>query len=333
MSFHEIRGQDPAIRVLQAVLRHQRVGHAYLFTGPEGVGKRRAALAFAQALNCSGGERPCGACRSCLKVARGVHPDVRVLEPEGTGIRIEQVRELQRELHFKAFEGRWKTAILDEAERLRGPAANALLKTLEEPPEQSVLILVTASLDALPPTIISRCQRVRFRPLPLEVGVALLQEQGGYEADEARLLIQLTGGSVGRALRLGQALGRDRRARLLGLLGTQGFPGAQALLDTVEAITPRRERSRETAEPRDDLEDLLDLLRSWLRDLLLLKLGLPAERLVNQDHLNGLRRAAATVTAEQLCARFEAVARVHAALPRNPNPQLALEALVTGMWP
>ncbi|HEX7127872.1 MAG TPA: DNA polymerase III subunit delta', partial [Thermodesulfobacteriota bacterium] len=188
MPFDALLGQARAVSVLAAALRGGRVAHAYLFEGPEGVGRRMAALSLAQALNCEaaaeaegpslfgGGDGSdlrarggCGACRACRKIAAGQHPDVQTLAPEGQsggGIYlVAQIRGLARDLSFRPFEGRRKVAVLERAERLGPVAGNALLKTLEEPPAESHLVLLAPGRHHLLPTVASRCQVVTFRPL------------------------------------------------------------------------------------------------------------------------------------------------------------------------
>ncbi len=185
MPFSDIRGQDRAVRMLRAAIGRGRVHHAYLFAGPEGVGKELLARTFAQALDCEKGDGDaCGACVACRKIAHGNHPDVRLVMPEAEAvarkllakadiegtpsrdIRVEQVRDLRAKLALKAVEGRRRVAILVPADRMNPTAQNVLLKTLEEPPPDTTLILISSASDALLPTIRSRCARVLFGPLP-----------------------------------------------------------------------------------------------------------------------------------------------------------------------
>jgi DNA polymerase-3 subunit delta' len=192
MPFAELIAQDRALSSLRSALRRGALHHAYLFGGPEGVGKAQAARLLAQAANCEGGvagpgglrEDPCGACGPCRKIARGVHPDVLVLreeramakagvwEPKGgrtpsKDIVVDQVRDVvDRRLALRRFEGRRRFVIVDPADAMNPQAQNALLKTLEEPPEDTTLVLVASGADALLPTIRSRCMRITFRPLP-----------------------------------------------------------------------------------------------------------------------------------------------------------------------
>ncbi|WP_242372729.1 DNA polymerase III subunit delta', partial [Anaeromyxobacter sp. SG26] len=220
MPFSELIAQDRAVSSLRSALRRGALHHAYLFGGPEGVGKATAARLLAQAANCEapapeGGSRDdaCGTCGPCRKIARGVHPDVLVLheervmakagrwDPKGgrapsKDIVVDQVRDVvDRRLALKRFEGRRRFVVLDPADAMNPQAQNALLKTLEEPPDDTTLVLVASSPDALLPTIRSRCLRVPFAPLPAAAVAARLEAEG-RPAGEARLAAALAGGSL-----------------------------------------------------------------------------------------------------------------------------------------
>src|ERR1051325_9968022 len=179
VTFRDILGQEYALSLLQKALGSTRLGHAYLFYGPSGVGKRLTALQFAKVLSCHGAAvDACDKCTSCHKIDTGNHPDVVVINPEGTSIRIEHIRTLQRQLSYKPYESQRTVVIIDGCESLTPPAANALLKTLEEPPTSALLLLLTSKKDVLPLTIVSRCQQIPFRPLAPSYIRALLLQQG-----------------------------------------------------------------------------------------------------------------------------------------------------------
>lgn len=200
MGFNKLLGQAKAVDILQTAVKTGRIAHAYLFHGPSGVGKNKAALLFAQALNCLGSEGivPCESCPSCRKIDAGNHPDIRVIRPEGASVKIAQIRSLQEKAYFKCYEGRFKVIMIDDADLLTIEAANCLLKILEEPPRQTVFILIAEDARKLPATILSRCQAVRFALLKETILRDILAGQG---VDE-KIPLGLAGGSVGKVLEI-----------------------------------------------------------------------------------------------------------------------------------
>jgi len=329
MPFDDVIGQTRAVGFLQRALTTERVAHAYLFTGPAGVGKRVAALAFAQALNCevrqrSGDSRRltaaadgCGECRACRNIANGQHPDVQMIEPDGTTVKIEQIRTLEADAALVPYEGLWKVFILDKAERMMEPAANALLKTLEEPAKDTVFVLLTSAVAALLPTIVSRCQVVTFSPLPHGQIEALLRAQG-MEAAQARLIASLSRGSIERALSPEVASLPAMRDLLLEGL-RQGFQdGPAALIELAEKL----------AKDRETLQQQLELLSAWFRDLMVAKASGRREWLVNDDRGDAVARQADGLPMDAI---LDGLHVVHAAMDnmtRNANPRLVMEDLL-----
>lgn len=320
MSFSVVVGQEGAKEVLGRTLASERVAHGYCFLGPSGVGRKLTALAFAQALNCLAEEgRPCGACLACRKIATGNHPDVRVIVPDGLTLKIEQARELEREVSYRPLEGRFKVYVLDDAERMTLPTANALLKTLEEPPPQVVLILICRNPRLLPLTVLSRCQIVRFRPLAEEEFVVALGQRG-VAIGEARLLARICQGRLGLAMEGegGQVI--EQRNQALDLLRGVREKGVEALFVGVEPMGRDR--------PRAEL--ILEAWRLWYRDLLWLKAGAPEGGVVNSDCLPELRRQVAVYSMEQILQDMETLREIWQALQSNLSPRLGLEvALMT----
>jgi DNA polymerase III subunit delta' len=212
VGLESIRGHEEAVALLRRAIETDRVAHAYAFIGPEGVGRKTTALAFAATLAGAGAE---------ARIARGAHPDVRLIEPtspesnpKGTqAIRVENIRELGRLAALRPAEAPWKVFIVDQAETMTGAAPQAFLKTLEEPPARTVIILILEQLRALPATVLSRCQIVRFRPVVPEGVVALLPGGNRPEREQAlQWLGQVHSGGAGAVLQVGEAIGRDREA-------------------------------------------------------------------------------------------------------------------------
>ncbi len=382
MPFSGILGQSRAIVVLAAALRADRVPHAYLFEGLDGVGRRAAALALAQGLNClaradtgkrspgsAGAERggagamrgaselesgselaperapaddACGACRPCRKIAAGDHPDVQILAPEGQSgggvYLVDQIRTLARNLAFRPFEGRRKVAVLERAEALGPVAGNALLKTLEEPPASSHLVLLAPGRHHLLPTVASRCQAVTFRPLETADLVRILETRGlpaapdgGWDHAGAAQAAALADGSAGRAVALAAA---------------GGLEGRRALIDQVTRLSRRRvdelfRVAERLAADKDALPGHIETLRGWLRDLLVARAAVEGEApaghageprfavpLLCGDLAEAVAAQAADRRFEELAAGLAAIDAARAALRRNANRTLVVEQLL-----
>src|SRR5512139_1361138 len=217
MPFDAVLGQQQAIHQLRTALRSGHLAHAYLFSGIEGIGKCMAAIAFAKALNCqTHADDFCDDCAACRKTEKQLHPDIFFIEPDKNIIKIEQVRDIQKKIIFKPLEGRKKVVIIDQAEKLNLHAANCLLKTLEEPPDDTVLILVASTALPLLPTILSRCQSIRFAPLGVESLRSFLERRGGSE--NAGFIAAFAQGSIKRALVLLETAFLSRRKEIIELL-------------------------------------------------------------------------------------------------------------------
>jgi len=317
-----IVGQSAAIALLERAIALDRPAHAYAFVGPVGVGRRLTAVAFAQALLCP--TRGCGVCGVCRRIAAGQHPDCQVVvpippreNPKGAvAIRIEQIRELERVAALAPFEGSRKVFVLDEAERMTLPTAQALLKTLEEPPPRTHLVLILTNPRALPPTVLSRCQRVRFRPLADADAVRLLEGRG-VSGDASGLLARLTEGRPGLALTTDLETLRARRDAALALTAAP-----RARIGNALDGAPT-DRASVTA--------YLGFYWSWYRDALCLAAGGSATLLVNADQEAALRAVAARVSAPALVAALVGVKAAWIALEGNVNPRLALETALLGL--
>ncbi|HVP68902.1 MAG TPA: DNA polymerase III subunit delta' [Anaeromyxobacteraceae bacterium] len=340
MPFSEILGQDRAVGSLRAALRRGALHHAYLFAGPEGVGKGTAARLLAQAANCEGGraDDPCGACAPCRKIAKGIHPDVVVVEEERTMARagrwepkagrapsrdivVDQIRELvDRRLSLRRFEGRHRFVILDPADAMNPQAQNALLKTLEEPPPDTTLVLVSASADALLATVRSRCLRVGFPPLPQALVLDWLVAAGRNPA-EARLAASLSGGSLGRALSLDAGALADRRAAV--------EQAARLPEDDAGAWIAF---ARERAGDREAARETCEILLVWLRDVLARVAAGPGAPLALLDLEPVTAEAANALGPADVLRRGDSVRRALAALRHNAAPALALERMLIGWF-
>jgi len=313
--FAAIQGHERAGAFLRAAVGNERLAHALLFAGPDGVGKRSVALAFASWVHCqAGGSDACGACASCRQIAAGSHPDVQLVTvPTGKKeIGVDRVRELRRFVQLRPVLGKTKVAIIDDAPFLTVAAQNALLKTLEEPPAHSLLVLIASNPDALLATVRSRCQRLQFAPLPVDVVAAIVTRVAGIEAEMARELAVLAEGSPGRALALGRAIVGEGRERLIEAL---------AGLDVARYVRLAH-MAHELSHPEADAGVKLETLLAQYRDDALRAIGAPQLALHPPSTLSDLPAAA-------LLRRGDAVYETWSALRRgNPNRQLLFEALL-----
>ncbi len=260
MNFSDIIGHDRPVTILKRALANDALAHACLFSGEPGIGKRLTARALAAALNCTapGPDGGCGVCPSCRKVAADGHPDVHLLVPDGTEIKIDQVREIQASLALRPFEGARKVLIVDGAETLNDASQNAFLKTLEEPPGDTLIILVTSLPQRLLPTIRSRCQEVTFQPLPRHALAAVLRERRGLSEEDAWFAAALSRGSLGRALEMDVTQERGDRERFLGVWAGLGGMERGDVLALAEGV----------AKDREGFERILEIGIEWLRDRL-----------------------------------------------------------------
>ena len=316
-------GHDWTVRMLQHCVSRDRIGHAYLLTGPAQIGKTTLAMNFAQALNCTGDDRPCGHCTSCRKIADGNHPDVQIIEGINGSIKIEQIRQLQSVVALSPNESPWRVCILLNMDQATPEAANCLLKTLEEPPGRVVLILTAASSHSLLPTLVSRCQHLPLRALSNDKIEQALCETWQVQPDEAHALAQWSRGRIGWAV---SAL-QDRS-----LLDHR----AQFLTALVRALPAHRfERMRyaeQLSSHKEDISTALDVWRSWWRDLLMIKLG-EDELVVNTDQLDNLRIWEGRYNTGQILAFLKELNGASRVMEQDANARLALEALFLKLPP
>ncbi|MBT0662994.1 DNA polymerase III subunit delta' [Geobacter pelophilus] len=314
MAFDEIVGHEQITGILERALSAGRIAHAYMFTGPEGCGKRKTAVALIEALYCKD-SCGCGKCPACSRVLSLQHPDLHIMEPDGAFIKIDQVRQLQRELSLRPYEAPFKSCIIEAADRFHQAAGNALLKTLEEPPGNALIILLTSNPEAVLQTIRSRCQMLNFRNLSEEAVTQILTGKG-VDPEAAHLAACLSGGSPGRAMALCSEGILDGRRELL----------EQILSLPKDDVSKLFSSSERLAAEKENLPELLDLLVTFFRDLLLLQAG--STELVNRD-LEALVRQEATLrSAENVMKMIEYVIEARKALQRNVNARLAMDLLL-----
>ncbi len=318
-----ISGQTKAKTLLARSLSNEKIAHAYFFRGPDGVGKRDAATVFAAQLNCTQpiNGSACRTCPSCRKFFSGNHPDLIHIEADGAAIKISQIRELKKTLTFPPFEARYRVALLADVHTMRREAANSILKTLEEPPADTIIILTGEEAGGILPTILSRCQVIPFYALPYQqVAAALLLDEEETSPEEASSLAAAAEGSIGRA----------RRLRKIGLLSLRREI-VETLLkyqaDAPEGVEPILDLAEQGAALKENLPELFDLLRLWLRDLIVAKVGGRSSLITSQDLQPLLAAACTRWSLSDLCQRFDLLVQAEKQLSRNCNRALVCEVL------
>ncbi len=333
MSFQSIKGQDRAIGILKVNLGNVSLSGAYLFSGQEGIGKLATALNLAKAVNClEENDDACDTCNSCLKIEKKQHPDVHLIDSDtpimlnadtdkeetrdSRKIRIGHIRQLQKQIIFKPYEGRKKVFIIDEAHNLTPDASGALLKTLEESPANSLIILVSSKPNMLFKTIVSRCKIIRFLPLQRKRLKEILKEDYAAADDLAHFLSYFSEGRMGAALRVKEA-------------GV--FKERDAVVDSF-ILSGRRRVDQAPAQDRDRIRRDLNILVGWFRDIYLLKTGLPHAELINFDRKEELLRLMSRYTFAELDEIMSSIADSLLYLEQNVNPRLLLSNLRMGIW-
>ncbi len=327
MSFHNVLGQTQALNIIRQSLQNGNLAHAYLFFGPSGIGKKRSALEFAKSLNCEnkGSEDNCGVCNSCNKIEKGLHPDCFILEPSKSSsnakeetIRIDDIRNLQKKLNYLPYEGEFKVAIVDDAEKMNLQAANSFLKTLEEPPRSTLIILVSSNHYQLLPTIVSRCQGVKFSPLPLKALVQILSQKEDIAPEEIEIRARHAGGTLERATSNRLLEISQFREELLNLLEHHSFDNMDQMFQWSKLWSKKSEQ----------LQDMLVELMYILRDLTIISAHCNSELIMNQDLSHYLSKLATLKSLSAWIKMFQAAVQTRQALKNNQNTQLSLDLML-----
>lgn len=316
MSYEDIKGQDRATGFLKRVALNGKIAQAYLFLGPSGVGKKLTALNFARALNCGAGQaiRPCGECASCKKISSGNHPDVSLISPEKEGgtVKIEKIRQLIKDISLKPYEARKKVYIIDEADAMTQESANALLMTLEEPPTESVIILIAENLNDILKTIISRSQIIRFLPMKSGDAKRLLVEEHDLDGTNAHIMAHLSSGRIGEAIKFKEGDVFEKRSRI------------------IDALIKRRFFDSDFENTsREELKGFLNVVLTWYRDILVAKTsrGEKGERFINMDREKDLVEESKIHTVEYLENAIQSIISTAGYLDQNANPKLVMSVL------
>lgn len=325
------------------MLEVRRVPGALLFSGEEGIGKKLFALEIARALNCRTpqGVEACGQCPACVRISKinfptsedvedrkrifwTDHPDVGLVEPPNRVFHVAQMRDIEREANYRPFEGAARVFLIDDADKLNDPSANALLKVLEEPPPTSHIVLITSRPAMLLPTIRSRCQAIRFSTLSVEDIEQHLLQNKLAETSEARLRARCSSGSIGRALRGDLASYKEHRQTMFQVLEALALTGDRGqLLRAAETMNEARYK--------DEYEFRLELLETLIRDALILSVGANEKHVVNEDLLRDLRKIAKRIDSQSATNWISEIEEVREQLLVNINRKIATDALFLTM--
>lgn len=313
--FTQLLGQEKAKLLLSRSLTADRIPHAYIFRGPEGVGKRLFARGVAAAVNCRDIKRlgACGICSSCKKFRSMNHPDFLVVSPEKGVIKIDQIRRLTKELSYPPYESAMRVVVLEDVQTMRREAANSLLKTLEEPPENNLLILTAEASQDILATLTSRCQVVPFAQLSIDDTVAILIQKG-VERQAARLLARLSEGSPGKALLFQKTEMIELWRKVVSFL-------SDSAVDRDRDVGELLSLAEKIAALKEELPSLLGLLRIWLRDLLLGDVHDSADKQDGDIHVKSWN-------SNDLFDKLQVIARAEKELSRNCNRTLVCEVLL-----
>jgi DNA polymerase III subunit delta' len=345
MPFRDILGHRSTLALVARAIDRGTLPPCLIFSGPVGVGKRSVAIAVAQAINCLNVQRQstasdgaastfaidaCGACPSCRRIARGIHPDVQTIAPGDTGaIKIDEIRDVLRQVGFRPFEGRRRVVIVDDAEALGREAQNALLKTLEEPPPGSMIVLVTAQPGLLLATVRSRCPTVRFGALDVADLSRWLMTHEGLGEPQARSVAAMSGGSLAAARHsAGAASGAEayRTAAQRVLERVAGATDARDRLDSTREITGKGRGTG--ASERDALGHHLHAMAALLRDVSLVAANADRAAVANVDLMPALEALAPAFDRDRSINAFAAIDRALEALDYNASPKTVADWIV-----
>lgn len=328
VSFDKIVGHAHPKAVLTAAIASGRIAHAYLFHGESHIGKYLTAMAFAKAALCARVKtgqvsgRPalssCDQCASCHAVDSGSHPDIHLIQPDGAQIKIGQIRGLQNSIAYKPLIGSRKWFLMEDADAMNPEAANSFLKTLEEPPDHSTLILITARPQALLPTVLSRCQSVRFSPPPPNELSQWLRKRRGITINEAQRLATLAMGKIGIAAEADPAALQEERDRVLNALSPEHLEDLSELFNEPE----------ELASSQEQLYKTLDTIEIWLRDVLISRHAPEPSLLINQDIPDRISAWGRAVSTDHVLETLMLIHLLKRAAPRNLNHALVLETVL-----
>lgn len=327
MPFKDIVGQERVIKILTKSLKEDKVSSSYIFVGSEGTGKKLTAIEFTKTINCLNLNKnleACEGCQSCNEISNQCSPDLKIIEPTKSSIKIEQIREMRKEIGLKPFKNKKKIYIIDKAEKMTLEASNCLLKTIEEPPYYTIIILVCSKIDPILPTIVSRCQIVNFGLISsYKIKEFLLNKNINLEKEKAEIISKLAQGSIGSALKL--------------LSDKEYFIRREKALNCLSAISPGKYSDdifanvEKVVYEKDRIEEILEMIKLWYRDILIIKSTGDQKYIVNCDKLEILDEKSQIYSQVILIDILDYLEQIEEYLEKNVNTRLILERLFIKM--
>ncbi len=316
MRFDQVLGHERPLGIIRTHLEHNRLRGAYIFSGPEGIGKKMVAKIIAQEINCLEDAPPCQTCGSCIKTEKEQHPDVHLIQHGEAQIKIEDIREILRQASFRPYEGQAKIFIIDNAHKLNPEAANSLLKVLEEPPKDVLFILVTHKPQNIIKTVLSRCKVIRFTPLVRSRLEEILVKNYALERTGAHFLAYYAEGRLGLALRL-----KD----------TALLKEKNKIFDAF-IFSPKPLDREIMGQSKEELQESLNILASWFRDIYLLKCGLSEKEAIHLDRFADLQKTLPRFSFKHLDEIMFTLSESSLYLEKNINSKLLLHNLGAQLW-
>jgi DNA polymerase-3 subunit delta' len=327
MPFKDIIGQERVIKILTKSLKEDKVSSSYIFVGSEGTGKKFTAIEFTKTINClnlNKNMESCDNCHSCNEISKQCCPDLKIVETTKGSIKIEQIREIRKEIELKPFRSKKKVYIIDQAEKMTLEASNCLLKTIEEPPYYAIIILICSKIDPILPTIVSRCQIVNFGLVDsFKIKEILLNKINNLEKDKAEIISKLAQGSIGKAFKL--------------IADKEYFIRREEVLDYLSAIFPGKydddifAKAEKMVSEIDRIEEILEMIKLWYRDILIIKNTGNQKYIVNFDKLEIVGRKSQIYSQKMLIDILDYLEQVEEYLMKNVNKRLILERLFIKM--
>ena len=317
MRFSDILGHAGTLNIIQSYLEKSRFSGSFIFSGPEGIGKRMVAKIIAQQLNCTEQiDRPCGSCNACLKIQNQTHPDLHIIQNEQAQIKMEDIRGILRQASFRPYEGAVKFFIIDNAHKLNSEAANSLLKVLEEPPKDVLIILVTHKPQNIIKTVLSRCKEIKFFPLVRAQLEAVLIKSYALDKASAHFLAYYAEGRLGLALRLKDTPLLQQKNKIFDAFILSSKPFDRNIMN----------------QSKEELQVCLNILASWFSDIYMLKCGLSDKDIIHLDRHSDLLKIIPRFSFKQLDDIMSTLSESSLYLEKNINSKLLLHNLGAQLW-